>query len=457
LDEVKKKPKLKRRVSLFGVTVYGVGNVLGAGIYALIGEVVGITGNLSWLAFLLASITGALTGLSYAELSAMYPKSAAEFVYTEEAFKKRNLSFILGWIIIFSGILSAATVALAFGSYLSGLIGIPSIFLIIIFAVLLVLILSVINLIGIKTSTRANIIFTLIEASGLIIIIIIGIPSFGKVNYFALPPASTFTAVISSVALIFFAYIGFEDIANIAEEVKEPHKNLPKAIIYSIIITTIIYGLTAISVVSILDYKDIAVSDAPLNAVAAEVLGPIGGIIMSSIALFATANTVLIMMIVTSRMMYGMARDRALPRGLSKISQKFRTPTIAVLLTMCFTIVPILFGDISLVAHATVFGVLINFILVNLSLIALRKKKPDMERPFKLKPNIKWMPIIALLGSIICIALLFTFNWVVILIQIIIVVCGLVVFYAMKSKIEIKSTLAKKKEPKLVREQKYGS
>ena len=304
---------------------------------------------------------------------------------------------------------------------------------------MLVVILSIINLIGIKTSTRTNIIFTLIEASGLIIIIIIGLPSIGKVNYFALPPTSTFTAVFSSVALIFFAYIGFEDIANIAEEVKEPQKNLPKAIIYSIIITTIVYCLTAISVVSILDYNIIASSDAPLNAVATEVLGPIGGIIMSSIALFATANTVLIMLIVTSRMMYGMARDKALPSGLGKIVPKFRTPTIAVLLTMCFTIVPILFGDISLVAHATVFGVLINFILVNLSLIALRKKKPDLERPFKLKPNIRWVPIVALLGSIICIALLFTFSLLVILIQVIIVLCGFVVFYAMKSKIEMKS------------------
>jgi len=439
VDEVKKKPRLKRRVSLFALTVYGVGNVLGAGIYALIGEVVGITGNLSWLAFILASITGALTGLSYAELSAMFPKSAAEFVYAEQAFKKRILSFTLGWIIIFSGILSAATVALAFGKYLAGLIGLPSIFLIISFAVVLVAILSAINLVGIKTSTRTNIIFTLIEASGLIIIIIIGIPSFGKVDYFALPPASTFAAVISSVALIFFAYIGFEDIANIAEEVKEPQKNLPKAIIYSIIITTIFYCLTAISIVSILDYDAIAASDAPLNAVAIKELGPIGGIIISSIALFATANTVLIMLMVTSRMMYGMARDKALPKGLKKISPEFRTPTIAVVLTMCFTIVPILFGDISFVAHATVFGVLITFILVNLSLIVLRKTKPDMERPFKLKPNIKWIPVVALLGSIICIALLFTFDWVVILIQIIIVLCGLVVFYAMKSKIEIKS------------------
>ncbi len=440
LEEVKKAPKLKRRVSLFGVTVYGVGNVLGAGIYALIGEVVGITGNLSWLAFVLASITGALTGLSYAELSSMYPKSAAEFVYTEEAFKIRILSFLLGWIIIFSGILSAATVALGFANYLAALIGIPSIILTVIFAALLIVILSLVNFIGIKASTWTNILFTFIEAAGLILIIIIGIPHFGSVNYLELPIGSSFTVVFSAVALIFFAYIGFEDIANIAEEVKNPTKNLPKAIIYSIIITTVLYCLTAISIVSILPYSEIADSPAPLNAVTTAVLGPIGGIIMSFIALFATANTVLIMMIVTSRMMYGMARDKALPEGLSKISPKYRTPALAVLITMILTMVPLFLGDISIVANATVFGVLITFFLVNLSLIALRRKKPDLERPFKLKPNFGWVPIIALLGCIVCFGLLFTFNLLIVVIQLIIVLCGVVVFYAMKSKIETKTS-----------------
>ena len=439
MEEVKKKPKLKRRVSLFALTAYGVGNVLGAGIYALIGDVVGTTGNLSWLAFILASITGAFTGLSYAELSAMYPKSAAEFVYTEEAFKKRDLSFILGWIIIFSGIFSAATVALGFANYLSTLFGISSVFLTIIFAILLIIILSIINFVGIKTSTRTNILFTLIEASGLIIIIIIGFFGTEEPNYFTLPTGSSFTVIFSAVALIFFAYIGFEDIANIAEEVKEPHKNLPKAIIYSIIITTILYCFTAISIVSILDYSTIAASDAPLKDVAETILGPFGGILLSLIALFATANTVLIMLIVTSRMMYGMARDKALPKGLKKISPKHRTPILAILFTMVFTIIPVFLVDISIVADATVFGVLITFILVNISLIALRKSKPDMERPFKLKPNIKWVPIIALLGAITCIGLLFTFKLLTIIIQSIIIVCGIIVFYAMKSKIETKT------------------
>ena len=445
LEEVKKKPELKRRISLFGVTLYGIGNILGAGIYALIGEVVGHTGNISWLVFIIASVIGALTGLSYAELSAMYPKSAAEFVYTEEAFKIRLLSFLLGWIIIFSGIFSAATVALGFAGYLAALIGISPIFLVVIFAVLLIVILSLINFVGIRASTWTNILFTLIEASGLILIIIIGIPYIGSVNYFVLPIGSSFGAIFSAVALIFFAYIGFEDIANIAEEVKKPARNLPRAIVYSIIVTTVLYCLTAISVVSILPYGEIADSQAPLSNVVSAVLGPIGGIIMSFIALFATANTVLIMMIVTSRMMYGMARDKALPEGLSKVSNKFKTPALAVLVTMILTIIPLglyFFGDISTVAEATVFGVLITFFLVNLSLIVLRKKKPELERPFKLKPNIRWLPVVSLLGCIACFGLFFSFanleGLLTIIIQAIIVLCGVVVFYAMKSKIETK-------------------
>jgi APA family basic amino acid/polyamine antiporter len=426
--------------------MYGVGNILGAGIYALIGQVVGITGNMSWLSFILAAVIGALTGLSYAELSAMYPKSAAEFVYTEEAFKIRIISFLLGWIIIFSGLFSATTVAFGFAGYLASLIGIPSNLIIIPIGIALIIILSIINYIGIKTSTFANIIFTLIEAAGLIFIIIIGIPHFGSVNYIELPLGSSFFAIFSSIALIFFAYIGFEDIANIAEEVKNPAKNLPRSIIYSLIITTILYVLTAISVVSVLDYATIASSQEPLATVAFEAIGPIGSYIISFIALFATANTVLIMLIVTSRMMYGMARDKALPISLSKISKKHKTPTISVFVTMVLVIGMFFLGGIEPVARATVFGVLINFILVNISLIALRKKNPEIERPFKLKLSVKFIPIIALLGAIVCGGLLpFTliyqgnFDWWTLLIYGIIILMGIAVFYLLKSKIETKT------------------
>jgi len=145
-------------------------------------------------------------------------------------------------------------------------------------------------------------------------------------------------------------------------------------------------------------------------------------------------------------MMYGMARDKALPEGLSKVSTKFKTPALAVLVTMILTIIPLglyFYGDISTVAEATVFGVLITFFLVNLSLIVLRKKKPELERPFKQRPNIGWLPIVSLLGCIACFGLFFSFanleGLLTIIIQAIIVLCGVVVFYAMKSKIETKT------------------
>lgn len=431
--------QLKRRISTFGVTMYGIGNILGAGIYALIGEVLGITGNFSWLAFILAAIVGGLTGLSYAELSAMYPKSAAEFVYAQEAFQNRLVSFLLGWIIIFSGLFSAATVALSFGGYLAALLGIPETWVIIVIGLVLVFALSGINHFGIRESTWTNIVFTLVEAVGLVLIILIGIPFIGTVNYFELPPAAPMTAIFSAVALIFFAYIGFEDIANIAEEVKDPNRSLPKGIVYSIIVTTIIYGFVSLSIVSILPYSEISGSPAPLNAVASAVLGPVGGLVMSIIALFATANTVLIIMIVNSRMIFGMARDRALPHRFSILSVKRQTPSNAILVTMSFTMALLFFGDLTLVANATVVGVIITFFLVNLSAIALRRKNPDKIRPFKIWPSIKNVPIPALIGVIVCVSLLFTFNLLIVGIQVAIIVAGILVFYAVRSRFQEKT------------------
>ncbi|MHA1410358.1 MAG: APC family permease, partial [Candidatus Odinarchaeia archaeon] len=256
---------------------------------------------------------------------------------------------------------------------------------------------------------------------------------------FDLPVGVPVFGVFSSVALIFFAYVGFEDIANIAEEVKNPGRNLPRAIIYAIIITTILYIFTSISAVSILPYDVIAASPDPLNAVVTAVLGPAGGVLISVIALFATANTVLIILIVTSRMMYGMARDNALPKSLSKVHVKHGTPYIAVFVTMFLSMILVLFGDISIVAFATVFGVLLTFIVVNLSLIVLRKIEPDKERPFKTWPNIRWVPVTAVFALASCIGLLFTFDPFIILIQIIIIVVGVLFYYSLK-KIRLNKT-----------------
>ena len=427
-------PRLKRQVTLFGATIYGIGNILGAGIYALIGEVVGITGNLSWLAFIIAASIGILTGLSYAELSAMYPKSAAEFVYVEKAFRVRFLSFMVGWMVMFSGLFSAATVALSFGEYLTALLGIAGTYAVVAVAIFLIGALSIINHIGIKESTQTNVLFTLIEASGLVVIIAASLPYLGSVDYLALPIQVPFTAVFSAVALIFFAYIGFEDIANIAEEVRSPERVLPKAILYSVAITTVLYCLTSIAVVSILPYDVIASVPDPLNAVATAAMGPAGGLVMSIVALFATANTVFITLIVTSRMTYGMSRDGAFPRILGRISPKRGTPTISVLLAMLVTIGLVFFQDLSFIANATVFAILITFAFVNLSLIALRRREPSTTRPFRASPSIGTIPVTALLGGGVCVGLLFTFEPMIVVTQAIIIAIGMAVYFLLRRK-----------------------
>ena len=166
---------LKRELGLFEATVYGVGIILGAGIYALIGEAAGLTGNSVWLSFVVGAIVASFTGLSYAELATMIPKAAAEYVYLRKAGSKM-LGFLIGWLIIFTGVASAATVALGFGGYFKGLFELPIVFT----AAALIGILSYINFLGIKQSSRFNVIFTAVEVIGLVMVIVLGLTVFGN-------------------------------------------------------------------------------------------------------------------------------------------------------------------------------------------------------------------------------------------------------------------------------------
>ena len=252
------KPKLKRTVGLFTLTMYGVGIILGAGIYALIGKTAGMAGNSLWLSFLIASVVSAFTGLSYAELVSIFPKSAAEYIYVKNSFKNRVLAFSVGWIEIAADVIAASVVALGFAGYLHVLTGVPMV----LGALSLIFVLSLVNFSGIGESTRLNMIFAFIEMAGLILVILFAIPHLGSVDYMEMP--NGFAGVLGASALIFFAFIGFEDMANITEETKEPKKTAPKALIFSVAITTVIYILVALSAVSLAPWDSLAVSTAPL-------------------------------------------------------------------------------------------------------------------------------------------------------------------------------------------------
>lgn len=407
--------QLKKSLSLLEVIVYGVGIILGAGIYALIGEAAGIAGNMVWLSFVVAAIIASFSALSYAELSSLFPKCAAEYVYTKRATKSNFLAFAVGYIALLAAIITATAVAVGFGGYLQGLTGIP----IIIGASVLLLLLSFLNWFGLKESAKFNLISTAIEVGGLVLIIILGFHLIGSVDLLEFPVASTnpgelFAPIFAAAAIIFFAFLGFEDLANISEETKNAKRNIPIGLLTAVAITTVIYILVAVVAVSAVPYAELGNTTEPLALVASALGGNFGaysGTLLSIIALFATANTVLIILIVSSRIMFGMARDKSLPKMLSRLDKKRGTPIIAIMLVLIVTILLLLVGSLSegiltTLAKLTAFGILIVFFSVNMSLIILRFTEPKIERAFKVPLSIGKLPIIPSLGMLFCIFML---------------------------------------------------
>lgn len=383
--------ELRRVLRLFDVTLAGIGLILGAGIYTLIGIAASSSGNATWLSFLISAIIVIFTGLSYAELSSIFKGNAGEYNYLSIAFN-RKFALLTSLSIIFAGFTSASAVALGFAFYLSSLIKIP----IIVGAVLLILLMTFINFKGIKESNRFNKFSTMVEFAGLIIIILLGITKFGSVNYLEMP--NGFSGVFSSAALIFFAYLGFEGIIKLSDETKNPQKIIPKALIYSILITAVVYILVAISAVSVIGWEELANSKAPLATVASAVFGPWAFFLLGIIALFSTSNTVLIILVTTSRMIYGMAKTKSLPFVFSKVHEKTRTPYIAILSLMAASILFVLIGNLKFIANLTNLFLFFTFASVNLGLIVLRYKCRYKKRGFVCPGNIGKFSVIALFG-----------------------------------------------------------
>lgn len=421
--------ELKRHIGLFHLTMYGVGLILGAGIYVLIGEAASYAGNALWISFALGSVVAIFAGLSYAELSALFPRAAAEYTFVKEAFRNEFLGYIIGWLTAITSIITAATVALGFGGYFQELTGVP----IVISSILILGILSLVNFIGIRESTWFNTIFAVITALGLILIIFLGFLSNQdnvEIDYYQSPLGTE--GIIIAFILVFFAFIGFEDIANVAEEVKNPRKTIPKGIILSVIITGFIYILVSISAIQIVGWEKLSESSAPLALVAEKRLGDEGHFFLSIIALFATASTILITLIAGSRMFYGLARDGVFPKKLGTIHSKSSTPWIAIvgifLCSMAFAFV----GDIVIVANITIFAVVITFAMVNLSVIVLRYTQPNLARPFRVPLNVKNFPVLPLFGLGTTIYMAINFEIEIILVGILIIGIGIIFYFTFK-------------------------
>jgi len=387
--------QLKRSLGLLETTLMGIGIILGAGIYVLIGVASGIAGNAVWLSFLLASLIAIFTGMSYAEFTSGKSNDSAEYSFVR-GFLSDRLAFITGWLIISTSIISASAVSVGFSGYFSKLFDLNFNPLIISF--LLISIFSFLSYYDIKQAAWANILFTILEVIGLLIIIALGMNFIGEVNYFDL--TAGWSNIFSAASLVFFAYIGFESIAKLSEETKNPSKTIPKAILYSIIISTVIYILVAISAISIMPWEELANSSAPLADAAAAVMGSQAFLLLSIIALFSTGNTVLIILIGGSRQLYGISKYYKKLKFLSKVSKSRKTPANSVLAVFLLSSIFLLINDISKIAELTNFTIFLTFIFVNVSLIMKRKNERKISKGFRVPINYKNIPVPAVLGII---------------------------------------------------------
>lgn len=388
---------LARRIGLPLLTLYGLGTMLGAGIYVLVGKVAASAGMLTPLAFIVAAIIAYFTALSYCELVARYPMSAGEACYVEHGFNQKNYGIIVGYLVIFTGIVSSATLINGFVGYLSYFIDLPRYMIIVFMLVLLGLIAAW----GIAESLWLAAVFTLIEVFGLLLVIVVAggaLPSSITWQQAFIPDNTlVWGGVLSGAFLAFYAFIGFEDMVNIAEEVKNPKQTMPRGIILALIIASLLYILVAFVAVFSLPQSELAASDAPLKDILVP-HHPMAGPLISVISLFAILNGLLAQLIMASRVLYGMAFQGRAPAFLATVGKRTQTPIIATIIITAVVLIFSLWLPLVTLAKTTSFIILIIFALINLSLWRIQRREPEIEG----RKKGGW----PLIGTILCLFLI---------------------------------------------------
>ena len=388
--------ELRRAISPPLLFFFILGDILGAGIYALVGTVADEVGGAVWAAFLLALILAVFTAFSYAELVTKYPQAGGAATYVNRAFRTPFFTFMIAFAVMASGITSAATLATAFsGSYLSEFITVDATVAALAFIVLVTLI----NFRGISESVKVNLGLTLIELTGLLLIILIGVIALGQGDgevgrNFEFKAGETVPiAILAGAALSFYALLGFEDSVNVAEETRDPHRVFPRALFSALIAAGCIYFLVTFTASLVVPTRTLAGSDGPLLEVVK--LGPLGipEKLFSAIALLAVANGALINLIMASRLVYGMANQGIVPAFFNRVHRTRRTPYVAILFTTALCAVLIVIGDLSTLAATTVTLLLFAFAAVNVAVLVLRKDR--VRHPHFVAPSI--FPILGIL------------------------------------------------------------
>lgn len=401
---------LRRGLGFWALVVYGVGDILGAGIYALVGKIAGVAGTSSWLAFVVALGAASLTALSYSELGSRFPKSGGEAQFCQQAFRWPGLSLLIGWLVLCSGLVSVAAVSHAFAGYLLGLFaGTHLVARYLIIAVFL-LVLAGVNFWGIRQSSLFNIVCTCVETGGLLLVIVVGTLFLLDGNDVSSQTAEVVDTtgggwgiVLQGAALAFFAFIGFEDMVNVAEEVESPRRTLPVAILIALLVAGSIYIVVVSIATSVVGSARLAESDAPLLEVVRQAAPAFPEWMFTLIALFAVANTGLLNSIMGSRLLYGMANQRLLPSALSRVHARTQTPHWAIVVLLIAAIVLAFSGTLVYLAGTTSVLLLIVFSTVNASLVVVKWRQPQAQDAFRIPLAI---PILGGLTSLILIGFL---------------------------------------------------
>ena len=396
-------PELKKTLGLFRLTVYGVGTIIGAGIYSVIAPATALAGAAIWLSFLLAAVAASFSAFSYAELASAFPSAGGEHNFLRNAFPNAPAAaFLVGLFIALHGAATLATVALTFAQYARQFVA----FEISIVAAILLIVATLINLSGLKHASWVNVIFTCVQISGLLLLAYAGFTSDNFIPAVSATMSETgnITGVLGATAVVFFIYTGYEHMASLTEEVREPERNIWKAFILSLIISSVVYLLIIFSLMALTSPKEVAGSISPL-ADAAKTRHPFLGIAITVAALLATANAVLSGSISVSRLLFGMARAGDLPTLLTRTRATQSSPWIAALLVMLGAGIFLLLGELKFVASLSSLGALLVFTAINIAVIALRISKPDLPRPFRVPGAIGAVPILPILGVIVSVAL----------------------------------------------------
>ena len=403
--------KLKRDLGVWGAASIGIGAIIGTGIFVLLGVAAGLAGPSVIFSFIIAGVTALLTGLSSAELASFITEEGGSYIYTTKAFGKFP-GFVVGWLKSFDYVVGSSAVSIGFASYFTYFLHLPPIqSTIITIAAVWPVILTILNLKGIREASGANTGLVVLKVSALIIFIVVGgYYLFNTGNYSNYQPffPNGINGMLSGAAIIFFAFIGFNTVTMVAEEVKEPQKNVPKAVLLAFAVCTLLYIGVSLVAVGLLNWQILGQSTAPVEAaltVATNNFWILEFVAIS--AIFATTSVILSSIIGGSRALFSMARQDVIPNIFSRISNN-GIPFFTVLICgiSISIIVVVASGNLDQLASIFNFGTLLTFAFINLSLLKLRRSWPNVKRDFK----VPFYPLTPILGIISCVGLAFYLN-----------------------------------------------